>query len=90
MSLLRTPKTSIRQFTYNGETRTLSADISETNGLGLVYDDSIDEGLVIVGTTGLEVTFVVQHVEYNIVENEILWWDLTSTVSSFRACLYND
>lgn len=88
--LLKTAQVSTRQFTYIEATRTFSAEISSTNGLGRVYDDSADEGLTLVSSrTGAERTFVVTGVTRD-ADGDVMWWSLTSTQGGYNMILWND
>jgi hypothetical protein len=88
------PATEIRQFDYDLAHRHFTAEISSTNGLSRVWADSIDEGLVVLGATGTQVTFVVDD-EHRDAEGDITHWTLVS-YSGLRAdgrytmTLFND
>jgi hypothetical protein len=95
MTLLTPTRTSYSQFTWCPDGRNFVAEMSEINGFGRVYDDSCDEGLTIVGKTGREVVFVVEHVEVDRAENEILFWELSAVKPADRelgvgVTIYND
>lgn len=90
--LLKPAPVSTRQFTYDKATRTFTAEISETNGLGRVWDDSTDEGLTLVSTrTGAEIVFVVVAEERD-AEGELQAWKLSDVSPSrgFYMTLFND
>ena len=78
MTNLLSPKpVSTRQFAWVPETREFVAEISDTNGLGQVYDDACDEGLTLVSArTGNTVVFVVQETHYRDSQGEVGWWIL--------------
>lgn len=82
-------KVSVRQFVYTAATRTFTAEISETNGLGRVYSDSCDEGLTVVGVTGKEMVFVVEDVDVD-AEGDLRFWTLKSVTGGFTMTLFND
>jgi hypothetical protein len=88
------PATDIRQFMFDAATRSFVAEISDTNGLGRVWADSIDEGLSVRGATGALVTFVVDD-EHRDADGDLTHWTLVS-YSGLRAdgrytmTLFND
>lgn len=88
------PATPIRQFTYELARRHFTAEVSDTNGLGRVWPDSVDEGLVVLGATGTSVTFVVDD-EHRDADGDLTHWTLVS-YSGLRAdgrytmTLFND
>lgn len=89
MTMLKPIATSTRQFTYNAATRHWVACISDTNGLGRVYDDAVDQGLTLVSTrTGREIVFVVWDVETR--DGDILLWSLRSVDGVYTMTLFND
>lgn len=90
MTVLAPAPTAIRQFHYDAATRTFTAEVSSTNGLGRVYDDACDDGLTVVGATGRKVVFVVARVERDR-EGDLLAWHLTDVDGAgFRMTLWND
>lgn len=88
-NLLHPAPTSIRQFSYDPRALHFTAEMSDTRGLGHVWDDSADEGLTIVGDTGRQVVFVVQE-EHRDAEGEVTHWTLRSTTGGFTLTLFND
>lgn len=74
MAELHPPATPTSQLSWDAASRTYSGEISSTNGFGPVYDDSIDIGLTLVGTTGRETVFVVAHTCYR--QGECIGWTL--------------
>lgn len=74
--LLKPAPVSTRQLSYSPATRTFIGEISSTNGFGQVWDDSTDEGLTLVSTTGTEVVYVVQDVDVDKREGEVRSWTL--------------
>lgn len=78
-----------------GDKRKLVAELSDLGPVTLhggapapspfhqVYPDSADEGLKVVGNTGMEVDFVVNHVERDR-ENDLKFYKLIPTRESIR------
>lgn len=88
--ILKPNPVSMRQFSYDDRTRTFTADMSDTRGLGRVYDDACDDGLTIVSpVSGAERVFVVQSVERDR-EGDVTRWLLASLEGGFRMILWND
>lgn len=86
---LKPPATSTGQMTYNAATQHWVACISDTNGLGRVYDDSVDQGLTLRSTrTGREIVFVVWDVET--ADGDIQLWSLRSDDGVYTMTLFND
>lgn len=91
---LRPNPTSSRQFNWNGETDTYSAEMSELGGFGRVYEDACDEGLTIVSAlTGTEVVFAVDHTETR--DGEVVAWHLVpvtpvGTGRTVKVVVWND
>jgi len=67
------------QFSYNPQTRQFTTEISDLGPRFVfksVYKDAADEGLTLVSKrTGREVTYVVNHTEFD-AEGDLKWWDL--------------
>ena len=95
---------SIKQFTWTSPERTFSADASdlgvrpEDSAFGFISSRPDSTGLALLNPqTGGTMEFYISHVEFNL-ENEILWWTLTSVVPALRApredactvIIYND
>lgn len=89
MTILKPAPVSIRQFAYSAPSGSFTAEISSTNGLGRVFDDSIDAGLTVVGATGREVVFVVEQ-EHRDRDHDLTHWTLRSLDSLFTMVLFND
>lgn len=89
MNLLKPAPVSIRQLSFSFATSSFTAEISSTNGLGRVYDDSCDAGLTVIGVTGQEVVFVVEN-EARDADHDLLHWNLRSTCGRFTMVLFND
>ena len=92
--LLRPAPVPIRQFTWLPAERLFVGEISSTHGLGRVWDDSCDEGLTIVATSGNEVVFAVEKTLRND-EGEMTGWELRPAVrtgpnADLRLLLLND
>lgn len=89
MTMLKPPATSTAQFTYNHATRHWVAFVSDTNGLGRVYDDAVDQGLTLRSTrTGREIVFVVWDVET--ADGDLRLWSLRSSDGVYTMTLFND
>lgn len=88
--ILKPAPVSTRQFAYDDATRTFSADMSDTHGLGRVYDDACDDGLTLVSSrTCSERVFIVQSVERD-AEGDVTRWLLSSVEGGYRMILWND
>jgi hypothetical protein len=89
-----TATTHIRQFDYDAATRQFTAEISDTNGLDQIWNDSTDLGLTVTNpATGVSVTFVVTDEFY--AEGDLLHWILESVTGTrqdgrFSMMLFND
>lgn len=82
---------STKHFTYESNRRTFVAEASNLPiaGLGRVYEDAADTGLVLVSSrTGKEITFVVSNTEYRC--GDLVAWYLTSTTGDFKMTIFND
>lgn len=91
MTLLKPNRTSTKAFTYTPSTRHFTACISDTNGMGRVWDDACDTGLTLVSSrTGREIVFVVTDMETR--EGDTMLWHLRPVDSScpYRLTLFND
>lgn len=86
---LKTPSTPIAQFRYSAASGSFTADISETNGFGRIFDDACDEGLTIIGATGREVQFVIEQAHRDR-EGDLTHWTLRSVDGRFTAVIFND
>jgi len=90
--LLKPAQVSYKQFTYDAATATFSAEMSSTHGFGRVYDDAADEGLTVIGRTGLPVVFAVW-ADHRDAEGDLTHWDLRAVTpgsTNFRMTIWND
>lgn len=91
MTLLKPPASSTGVFMYHPTDQHFVGCISDTAGMGRVYDDACDDGLTLVSTTtGREIVFVVEHVEAR--DSDLMWWALRPVDSTcpFKMTLFND
>lgn len=89
MTILKPAPVSIKQISFSKALGAFTAEISSTNGLGRVFDDSCDVGLTVVGTTGREIVFVVNG-EHRDGEGDVTHWTLHSTCGTYTMVLWND
>lgn len=89
MKHLRPTPVSTNQLSYNALTNEFFAEMSNLEGFGRVYDDSIDEGFTVIGNTGREVVFVIENTYYDN-EGDLNFWTLKSLDGEFTATVYND
>lgn len=89
MTTLKPPATSTAAFMYTPSTQHWTGFISDTHGLGRVYDDAIDQGLTLRSTrSGREIVFVVWDVETR--DGDLLLWTLRSLDGGYTMTLWND
>jgi len=91
MSRYASVHVSTEHFTYEADRKMFIAEASDLpiSGLGRVYEDAVDTGLVLVSSrTGKEITFVVADVETRC--GDIMAWSLTSTTGGFKMTIFND
>jgi hypothetical protein len=87
--------THIRQFDFDAATREFTAEISSTNGLRQIWNDSADLGLTVTNPdTGRSVTFVVTDETFDH-EGDQVSWILKSVTGTredgrFSMVLFND
>ena len=92
---LRPAPVGTGQFHYDAHTRTFTAEASDTNGLGRVWDDAADEGLTLVSSrTGRERVFVVTD-EHRDADGDVTHWTLKSVTgravdAQYTLTLFND
>lgn len=106
-----TPSFSTKRFAYDANSKMFLAEISQleyskegyvNQVFGQVYQDSCDEGLILVShKTGLQVRYAVSHIESSEpprapARGDIQWWDLTPIRGQAKAAkdtsirIYND
>lgn len=96
MTVLTPAAVSSGQFAYDPQTQTFSAEMSDLNGLGRVFDDAADLGFTIVSaSTGRSVVFALKNQRRD-AEGELLSEQYESIGQSgrpdgrFIATIYND
>lgn len=91
MTVLKPAPVSARQLRWDRASRVFTADISDLNGFGQVWDDACDVGLTLLGPAGRESVVVVTDEKVDR-EGDILWWELTpiSREHHFTVTVYND
>ena len=90
-STLRPAPVSTYRFTYNEDTRTFVAFLSDLpfSEFGRVYADSVDEGLTLISAkTNKEIVFVVEEIKTR--EGDILAWELKAVGASYSMKIFND
>lgn len=99
MSVICSKYLSTSQFRYDPSTKVFTAFMSDFGALsdqlvnpvfGRVYDDSYDEGFVMISKmTGVEVVYVVGHTQTND-DNDVEHWDLVPITKTGRSYLNPD
>lgn len=92
MTVLKPAPVSTRQLRWDREARTFTADASDLNGFGRVWNDSADTGFTLVShMTGQEAVVVMTDEKIDR-EGDILWWDFApiSRDHQFTVRIFND
>lgn len=91
MTVLKPAPVSTRQLRWDAASRVFTADISDLNGFGQVWDDACDTGFTLLGPAGREAVVVVTHEEVD-GEGDTRWWSLTpiSRDHHFTVTVFND